>query len=188
MSEMADKFKITTCGLSCDLCDANTTKLQDNATYIINVLKDPMFSGIISMMNPKSSFTEENINIFINMLEEIESFPTCPGCDKNEQCSINICAREKEVETCAECESFNANEGTCTSPPVPQKRTFTPPAPIYLEFLSKRYQNMNIKNLQSIAEGKSKDVEAWIENMIKQGKTSRDFMDVSVNLFEMMKK
>jgi len=188
MSEMADKFKITTCGLSCDLCDANTTKLQDNANYFLKVLKDPMFSGIISMMNPKSSFTEENITIFNNMLKELGSFPPCQGCDKNEQCSINQCAREKKVETCAKCESFDVNEGICTAPPVPQKSTFTPPAPVYFGFLSKRYQNTNVRNLQAIAKGKSKDVELWIENMIEKGKTSRDFIDTSINLFEMMKK
>ncbi|MFX1292176.1 MAG: DUF3795 domain-containing protein [Promethearchaeota archaeon] len=185
---MVEKYKITTCGLSCDLCDANTTKLQDNAKYFLKVLRDPMFSGIISMMNPKSSFTKENITIFNNILKELGSFPPCPGCDKNEQCSINICAKEKKVETCAICENFDVKKGICIAPPVPQKSSFTPPAPIYFEFLSKRYQNRNVKNLQAIAKGNLKDVQLWIENMIKECKTSRELIDPSVNLFEMMKK
>jgi hypothetical protein len=188
MSEMIDKYKITTCGLSCDLCDSNTTKLQDKATYFLKALADPMFSGIISMMNPKSSFNEENIATFNSMLKELEGFPPCPGCEKSMHCSINQCAKEKKVENCANCKSFNVNKGICMASPVPQESAFTPPAPIYLGFLSKRYQNTNIKNLQAIAKGKIKEVELWIEDMIKDGKTNRDFIDVSVNLFEMMKK
>lgn len=188
MSEMTEKYKITTCGLSCDICDANTTKLQDTANYFLEVFKDPMFSGIISMMNPESNFTEENKITFKNMLEELGSFPPCPGCDKSVQCSINQCAKEKKVESCAKCDSFNVEEGTCTAIPIPQKSSFGPPAPIYFEFLSKRYQNRNVKNLQDIAKGKEKEVELWIESMIKKGKTSRDLIDTTVNLFEMMKK
>lgn len=188
MSEMTGKYKITTCGMSCDLCDSNTTKLQDKAKYFLKALEDPMFSGIISMMNPKSSFTGENIATFNNMLKELEGFPPCPGCENSMHCSINQCAKEKKVDNCANCDSFDANKGICTAPPTPQESAFTPPAPIYLGFLSKRYQNTNIKNLQAIAKGKKKEVEIWIEDMIKNGKTSRDLIDVSVNLFEMMKK
>jgi hypothetical protein len=188
MSEMTEKYKITTCGLSCDLCDSNTTKLQDNAKYFLTVLKDPMFSGIISMMNPNSSFNGENITLFNNMLKELEGFPPCPGCEKTMHCSINLCAKEKKVETCAECDNFNVNKGICTAPPTPQESAFTPPAPIYLAGISKRYQNTNIKNLRAIAKGKKKEVESWIADMIKKGKTSRDLIDVSVNLFEIMKK
>ncbi|MFX0028379.1 MAG: DUF3795 domain-containing protein [Candidatus Hermodarchaeota archaeon] len=185
---MTEKYKIATCGLSCDICDGNTTKLQDNANYLLDVLKDPMFSGIISMSNPKSNFTEENKTIFNNMLEELRSFPPCPGCDKNVGCSIKQCAQEKKVNSCAKCDNFNMDEGTCTAVPIPQKSSFGPPAPIYFGFLSKRYQNRNVKNLQAIAKGKEKDVELWIEDMIKKGKTSRDLIDTTVNLFEMMKK
>lgn len=188
MSKMTEKYNITTCGLCCDLCDSNTTKLQDYAKYFLTVLKDPMFSGIISMMNPKSSFNEENITILNSMLKELEGFPACPGCDKSMHCSINQCAKEKKVENCANCESFDVNKGICTALPNPQESAFTPPAPIYLGFLSKRYQNANIKNLQAIAKGKKKEVEIWIEDMIKKGKTSRDLIDISVNLFEMTKK
>jgi hypothetical protein len=188
MSEMADNYKITTCGLSCDLCDSNTTKLQDNANYLLTMLKDPMFSGIISMMNPKSSFTQENIKTFNDMLKELGSFPPCPGCNNRVECSINQCAKEKKVETCAQCESFDVNGGICAATPTPQKSGFFPPGPIFFGYLSKRYQNANVKNLQVIAKGKSKDIELWIENMKKEGKTNRDLIDVSVNLFEMMNK
>ena len=188
MSEMADNYKITTCGLSCDICGSNTTMLQDNAKYILSVLKDPMFGGIISMMNPKSSFTQENIKTFKYMLTELKNFPPCPGCDKRVECSINECAKEKKVDTCAQCESFDVNEGICVATPVPQKSAFTPPAPTFFGYLSKRYQNINVKNLQAITKGKSEDVELWIDKMKKERKTNRDLIDFSVNLFENMKK
>jgi hypothetical protein len=185
---MSEKNKITTCGLSCDLCDSNTTKLQDYAKYFLKVLEDPMFSGIISMMNPKSSFSKGNTTTFNSMLKELEGFPPCPGCDKSMHCSINQCAKAKKVETCANCNSFDVDKGNCIETPTPKEAVFTPPAPIYLEFLAKRYQNINIKNLQAIAKGKQHEVESWIDEMIKKGKTSRDLIDTSVNLFEMMKK
>lgn len=188
MSEMTEKYKITPCGLSCDLCDSNTTILQDKAKYFLKALEDPMFSGIISMMNPKSNFNAENITIFKNMLKELEGFPPCPGCDKSMHCSINLCAKEKKVENCAKCDYFDVDKGSCTAPPTSQGSAFTPPAPIYLELLSKRYQNVNIKNLQAIAQGEEKQIELWIEDMLKNRKTSRDLIDVSVNLFEMMNK
>jgi len=185
---MTEKTKITTCGLSCDLCDSNTTKLQDYAKYFLKVLEDPMFSGIISMMNPQSSFNKENMATFNSMLKELGGFPPCPGCDKSMHCSINQCAKEKKVEHCANCKSFDVDKGICIEPPTPKEGAFTPPAPIYLEALSKRYQKTNIKNLQEIARGNIDKIELWIEEMIKEGKTSRDLIDTSVNLFELMKK
>ena len=188
MSKMTEKYKITTCGLSCDLCDSNPNKLQDNSRYLLKVLEDPMFSGIITMMNPKSSFIAENLRTFSNMLKELEGFPPCPGCENRMQCSINACAKKNNVKNCAECDKFDVDKGMCTTSPSPKGSAFTPPAPIYLGFLSKRYQNMNIKNLQAIARGKKKNVELWIDDMLKKGKTNRDLIDVTVNIFEMLEK
>ena len=46
---MTKDYDLTTCGLSCDLCDGNTTKLQDSAKYLSKVFEDPMFQGIFLM-------------------------------------------------------------------------------------------------------------------------------------------
>ena len=62
-----------------------------------------------------------------------------------------------------------------------------PPAPIFLQVLSKRYQNSNIENLIAIAKAQKSKVNSKIEKMIKEGKTNRDLIDISVNLFEPMK-
>ncbi|MHA2390538.1 MAG: DUF3795 domain-containing protein [Promethearchaeota archaeon] len=184
---MSEKFKITTCGLSCDLCDSNTSKLQESSINILLALKDPMFSRVISVMNPNTKFTDENLTIFREMLEEIGNFPACPGCDNRFDCSINQCAKEKEIMTCANCFNFNGDDGVCTAPATPSESVFTLPAPAFFKFLSQRYQNTNVRNLQLIAKGDVKEVENWIEKMIKEGKTSRDLIDTSVNPFEMRK-
>lgn len=184
---MSEKYEITTCGLSCDLCDSNTSKLQESAKNIMIALKDPMFSGVISMMNPKTKFTNENVSIFRGMLEELGSFPTCPGCEKRYDCTINQCAKEKQIKTCANCDNFNVEGGVCTAPLTPSESVFTLPAPTFFKFLSQRYQNTNVRNLKLIAKGKSKEVAIWIEKMFEEGKTNRDLIDNSVNPFEMMK-
>ena len=183
---MVEQYKINPCGLSCEFCDSNTTKLQDSAKYLSKASKDPMFFGIMSMTNP--GFNNENVPGLKELIEMIEGFPPCPGCEKSGHCSINQCVKEKEVENCGKCEIFDADKGHCTAPPTTSGASITPPAPIYLAFLAQRYQNANIKNLQAIAKGNTKEVESWIDDMVKNEKTNRDLIDTSVNLFDTMKK
>jgi len=183
---MGEKYKINPCGLSCEFCDSNTTILQDSAKYLSRASEDPMFFGVMVMTNP--GFNKESIPGFKEIIKIIEGMPPCPGCEKSGHCSINQCAKEKKVENCGKCEKFNAEKGNCTAPPISSGASFTPPAPIYLGALSQRYQNTNIKNLQAIAKGNMKEVESWIDDMVKNKKTNRDLIDTSLNLFDMMKK
>lgn len=183
---MVEKYKINPCGMCCDFCDSNTTKLQDSASYLSKASEDPMFFGIMSTTNP--GFNKENISGFKEIIEMIGALPPCPGCEKSAHCSINQCAKEKKVENCGKCDNFDAEMGNCTAPPIPSGASFTPPAPIYLGFLAQRYQNTNIKNLRAIAKGNIKEVESWIVEMVEKKKTNRDLIDTSVNLFDMMKK
>ena len=183
---MVEKRKINPCGLSCEFCDSNTTKLQDNAKYLLKASEDPMFFGVMTMTNP--GFNNENIPGFKEIIKTIGGLPPCPGCEKSGHCSINQCAKESEVENCGKCEKFDAEKGNCTAPPIPSGTSFTPPVPIYLNALSQRYQNANIKNLQAIAKGNIKEIESWVEDMVKNKKTNRDLIDTNINLFEMMKK
>ena len=178
--------KINPCGLTCDFCDSNTTKLQDSARYLLKASEDPMFFSIMSMTNP--GFNKENIPGFKKIIKMVEGLPPCPGCDEAGYCSINQCAKEKKVDNCGKCNNFDADKGICTAPPTPSGSAQTPPAPIYLGLLGQRYKNINIKNLQAIAKGNVKKVESWIDNMVKNKKTNRDIIDTSVNLFDMMGK
>ena len=183
---MVEKYKINPCGLSCEFCDSNTTKLQDSAEYLSKASEDPMFFGIMAMTNP--GFNKENIPGFKEIIEMLKGFPPCPGCEKSSHCSINQCVKENKVENCGQCNNFDADKGNCTAPPTASGASITPPAPIYLGFLGKRYQDTNIKNLQAIAKGNAKEVEAWFDDMVKNEKTNRDLIDTSVNLFDTMKK
>lgn len=180
---MTKKYQFGTCGLCCDICFLNNTKFQESAEYIIHLFEDPMLLGILSMNEP--NFKEKDFPVFKNVLEIISKFPPCPGCDKRDACSIRECASEKKVENCSECNFFDVNKGICSAPPKPPKLPFLPPAPIFLAGLAKRYKNWNIENLKAFAKGKQKEIESQIEELIKNGKTSHDFIDFSVNLFDM---
>ncbi|MFX0060048.1 MAG: DUF3795 domain-containing protein [Candidatus Hodarchaeota archaeon] len=181
---MIKEYKLTTCGLSCDLCDANTTKVQDSANYLLKVFEDPMFLGVVSMTNPK--FKQEAFPAFKQTLELLKNFPPCPGCQEKKECVINQCTKEKEIVYCSECEFLDYKLGSCKAPPKQSVKSMMPPAPLFFQGLAKRYRNWNIKNLKSQFEGKHDEINSSIEKMIKDGKSSRDIIDFSVNLFESM--
>ncbi len=182
---MVKNYKITTCGLSCDLCDSNTSKIQDDANYLLKVFKDPMFTGILSITNPE--FNVENIPAFMEVLDALTKFVPCPGCDGRQDCAINTCARDKKIADCSACKFIDLKKKMCTATPEPSKIPFTPPAPIFFNGISQRYKKWNLKNLKLIKEGKKSDVDKDIETMIKNGKSNRDLIDTSVNLFDQMK-
>ncbi len=180
---MTKEFDITTCSLSCDLCDANTTKIQESAINLLNTLEDPMYRGVISMTN--KNFKEKNYSVLKEMLEILKNNPPCPGCNIRKECPINHCANGKEIDNCSECEFLDTEGGICKAPPEPSNLPFLPPAPIFFNGLAQRYRKWNVKNLKAIAEKKKKDVDENIYKMIKAGKTSRDLIDFSVNLFKL---
>ena len=175
-------YELTTCGLNCDLCDANTPKIQSAAKYLLKVFEDPMFSGVVLMANPK--FNKENINGFTETLKLLNNFPPCPGCQARTDCIINQCAKEKGIESCSLCEFFDLDSGICKAIPEQPKNSMMPPPPIYFNFLAKRYKNWNIENLISLSKGQKIEVNKRIEQLTKERKTSRELIDISVNLFD----
>jgi hypothetical protein len=182
---MTKHYKLTTCGLSCDLCDSNTSKLQNSAKYFLKVFEDPMFKGVLLMTSPE--FKQENFSGFIDTLEVLKNYPPCPGCQERGDCTINQCAHQKGIGTCGECKFIDLEVGLCKDVPVQSGNPMIPPAPIFFQGLSKRYQNWNIENFKAIAKEDKDKVNSRIEKMIKEGKSSRDLVDISVNLFEAMK-
>ncbi len=182
---MVKDYEITTCGLSCDLCDANTTKIQESAKYLAEILEDPMFRGVISLTN--QDFKEDNYPILREMLDALGKFPPCPGCEGRNDCVINQCAAEKEIENCSQCSKLDLKKGLCTAPPTSPKVPMMPSAPIFFNGLSKRYKNWNIKHLSSLSQGEKDKVNQEIQDLIDKGKTNREKIDFSVNLFEMNK-
>ncbi|MBN1801992.1 MAG: DUF3795 domain-containing protein [Candidatus Lokiarchaeota archaeon] len=182
---MIKDYKITTCGLSCDLCDANTTKIQDQAKYLLRVFEDPMFLGILSMTNPE--FNIKNIPPFKEVLDILMKFMPCPGCEDRGDCPINSCAREKNISDCSACKFIDVENEICAAPPEPSKMPFMPPAPIFFNGISKRYKKWNLKNLKLMKDGKKSEINKEIESMIKKDKSNRDLIDTTVNLFNQMK-
>jgi hypothetical protein len=182
---MTKDYELTTCGLSCDLCDSNTTKMQDSAKYLFKVFEDSMIQGVILMFNPE--FKKEDFSGFVNTLELLKNYPTCPGCQERKDCPINQCAKQKNINSCSECEFLDLEAGMCKAVPEQPQTPMMPPAPIFFQGLSKRYQNWNVKNLITLAKGDKDKVNKKIEKMLKEGKTSRDLLDISVNLFESRK-
>ncbi|MFX1499996.1 MAG: DUF3795 domain-containing protein [Promethearchaeota archaeon] len=182
---MVKDYNLTSCGLCCDLCDSNTTKLQDSAKYLSKMFEDPILQEVILMFNPE--FKRENFPGFIETLELLKSYPPCPGCEGRTDCVINQCTKQKNITLCSECEFFDINARTCKEVPKPPKSPMMPPAPIFFQEISKRYRNWNIENLIAIKKGKKDKINSYIEKMIKEGNSSRDLIDLSVNFFESMK-
>ena len=176
---MPKDYVLTTCGLSCDLCDSNTTKIQDSAKYLLKLFEDPMFFGILTVTG--SGFKEDNFPAFQHTLDVLSKFPACPGCQGRKDCAINQCAEEKGIVSCAKCDFLNSDENICSAPLEPPKNPMMPPAPIFFNGLSKRYQNWNTKNLKAMKEGKKQQVNEEIEELIKAGKSSDVLIDKSVN-------
>jgi len=182
---MIEDYEITTCGLNCDLCDSNTTKMQDSAKYLLKVFEDPMIQRVLLMFNP--GFKKENFLGFIDTLEILKSYPPCPGCQERIDCPINQCAKQKSITTCSECVFFDSDKGICRSIPEPSESPMMPPAPIFFQGLSKRYQNWNVENLVALTKGQKNNVNSKIGKMVKEGKSNRDLIDLSVNLFDSSK-
>jgi hypothetical protein len=182
---MIEDYEITTCGLSCDLCDSNTTKMQESAKYLFKVFEDPMIQGVLLNFNP--GFEKENFSGFIDTLKILKDYPTCPGCQERKDCPINQCAKQKEVTNCSECEFFDFEAGICKSIPEPSESPMMPPAPIFFQGLTKRYQNWNVENLVALNKGQKDKFNAKIDKLIKEGKSNRDLVDLSVNLFDSSK-
>ena len=182
---MTKEYELTTCGLSCDLCDSNTTKLQDSAKYLYKVFEDPMIQGVILMFNPE--FKKENFSGFKETLEILKDYPPCPGCTSRMDCVINQCAKGKNLKSCGECEFLDLKAGICKSVPEQPKSPMIPPASIFFQILSKRYKKWNIENFKAFSKGEKDKVNSKIDKMIKEGKSSRDLIDLSVNLFEAKK-
>ncbi|MHA1195848.1 MAG: DUF3795 domain-containing protein [Promethearchaeota archaeon] len=182
---MVKNYKINPYGLNCDLCDANTSKIQEYAKYLLNVFEDPLFIGILSMTDPK--FKPENIPTFKQILKILNKFPPCSGCEGRGDCVVNQCVQKKNIENCSMCEHLNIQEGICSALLEPSEVLFFLPAPIFFNKLSERYQKWNIKNLDLIKQGKKGEVDKKIANIIKEGKTNRDLIDTSINLFDQMK-
>lgn len=182
---MTKDYELTTCGLSCDLCDSNTTKMQDSANYLFKVFEDPMIQGVILMFNPE--FKKENFSGFKETLEILKSYPPCPGCQSRTDCVINQCAKDKNISSCGECEFLDLEAGICKAVPEQPESPMMPSAPIFFQVLSKRYKNWNMKNFAALSKGEKEKINKDIEKLIKDGKTSRDLIDLTVNLFESRK-
>ncbi len=180
---MNKRYKITVCGLCCDLCEAKTTHLQDAAKKVADHLKDPMNRAVISRFNPQ--IKGDNLTITQGTLETLSNSPPCPGCEKRADCSIKNCNKQQSTRNCSECPQFNVGKGICVAPPTPAKLPFLPPAPIFFNGLSRRYQNWNVENLRLIREGNLEAINQRIAKLRAEKKSSQVLVDTSVNLFQM---
>jgi hypothetical protein len=134
-----------------------------------------------------SSFDQESFSGFVDTLNLLQKYPSCPGCQGRKECPINQCAEQKKVVNCSDCKFFDLESGLCKEVPVQSNSPMMPPAPIFFQGISKRYQNWNVENLIACGKGEKDQVNKNIDKMIKEGKTSRDLIDFTVNLFESMK-
>ena len=173
---MEEKVKINPCGFSCDICDNNTTKVQDSAGYLLDAFRDPGLGEMISLL--VEGFKTENLPMFKEMLKQISKAPACPGCDEMTECTILQCLKERGLNSCSECSHLDFRVGKCTAEPTEPKGPMMASASSFLNMLFDRYQGWNLENLKAIKEGRKEEVIAELEKMVKEGKTHRDLIDL----------
>ena len=146
-----DRDKITTeetyliapCGIYCGACDMKLGQTRSMAREMYRILNGfnftdvgPFFMGI----------ERERIIDFLNILEQWSKRENCAGClggGGNPACPIKTCVNSVGFTTCAECEHMPYKRGE-------NNENWFQDASAFLELITKRYGDWNIKNLERI--------------------------------------
>ena len=94
------KEYICYCGLYCENC-AVKAKIEPAAQVLYKEMKKAGFEEIIHFIPGGSDFWP--------FLKEMSENGTCTSCQAgsgNPRCAVRICAKEKNIEMCALCESY----------------------------------------------------------------------------------
>jgi hypothetical protein len=138
-----ETYLIAPCGIYCGACDMKLGRSRSMAREMYIILNGfnfadvgPFFMGI----------ERERIIDFINILEQWSKRENCAGClggGGNPACPIKTCVNSLGFITCAECEHMPCKCGE-------NNKNWFQDASAFLELITKRYGDWNIKNLERI--------------------------------------
>ena len=95
-----DRKYVCYCGLYCENC-AVKARVEPASRVLYAEMKKAGFEDIIHMIPQGGEFWA-----FLKSMAEDGTCLSCREGSGNPGCSIRLCAREKKVEICAQCESY----------------------------------------------------------------------------------
>ena len=162
-----ETYLIAPCGIYCGACDRFLGKSNELAKELYRVID---CFNIVDVAPIVLGVDQDKMKEFLSVLAKLGDAGICPGCNAgggNPVCPIKTCAQEKKFLTCAECDKMPCHLIE------PQHNNDPMAACVYLEIITKRYANWNIKNLEHIkAVGYRKLVDEMQEKVKKGFLTS----------------
>lgn len=172
---------IAPCGIYCGACDMMLGKSKSLAKKIYRILNGfnfadvgPFFMGI----------EQEKVIDFLNIIEQWSRGDKCPGClggGGNPACPIRTCSNEQGFLTCAECEGMPCKRSA-------ENENWFQDAAAFLELITTRYANWNIKNLERTKEVGYRQFIDEMQEKVKDGFMTSDVISSEMVITEAMKK
>ena len=88
------------CGLYCENC-AVKSKVEPAAKVLYDEMKKAGFENVVRFIPDGEGFWR-----FLKSVSEEGACVSCREGSGNPRCAVRICAKEKEIEICALCESY----------------------------------------------------------------------------------
>ena len=172
---------IAPCGIYCGACDMMLGRSRGQAQEMYRILNGfnfadvgPSFMGI----------EQEKVMDFLKILEQWSKGARCPGClggGGNPACPIRTCSNEQGYLTCAEC-------GGMPCKPSAENENLFQDAAAFLELITRRYDNWNIRNLERIKEVGYRQFINEMQEKVKGGFMTSDVITGEMVFTEAMKR
>ncbi len=176
-----ETYLIAPCGIYCGACDMMLGRSRSQAQEMYRILNGfnfadvgPFFMGI----------EQEKVIGFLDILGQWGKGDKCPGClggGGNPACPIRTCANERSFLTCAECEHMPCKRS-------PDNENWFQDAAAFLELITRRYANWNIRNLERIREVGYRQFIDEMQEKVKDGFMTSDVITGEMVMTEAMKK
>jgi len=172
---------IAPCGIYCGACDMMLGRSRGQAQEMYRILNGfnfadvgPSFMGI----------EQEKVMDFLKILEQWSKGARCPGClggGGNPACPIRTCSNEQGYLTCAEC-------GGMPCKPSAENENLFQDAAAFLELITRRYDNWNIRDLERIKEVGYRQFIDEMQEKVKDGFMTSDVITGEMVFTEAMKR
>jgi len=154
---------IAVCGIYCGACPHFQGRIRESATALRDWLDGWNFDDIAAFILPPGM----NYQTFREVLSAIANHEPCEGCREqaNPLCPVKLCAKSRNVTSCAECDDFT---GDINAPCKNEE-----PLEIF-RLISRRYSGWNLENLKRIREIGIEAFLAEMEKKISEGFSTCD--------------
>ena len=98
------------CGQKCIGCAISDGEIASKAIDLINILQENGFYHNLKYFSDQETTFQHEDNFYSFLEGIINNFSNCNGCSKTSGfpfCKIRLCAIEKGVEKCTDCEKYH---------------------------------------------------------------------------------